>query len=150
VLNFRITFPFLIARVVKEQMFRQQVEELKPWVPGTGRVLSTDINAMVRLRGRLDVEPLIYTILVHAGRIEPGPVQRDLAAESFPAVILYWDLSKPYDRDPELPGLPDAQLDEIRRHYKLVQHVAGPYLDGVFVYQPNRTEAAFVPRKKAL
>ena len=136
VLNFRITFPFLIARVVKEQMFRQQVASLRPWVPTSGRVLSTDLNAMVRLRGRLDVEPLIYTLLVHAGRIDPKPLQLDLEAAAFPIVIMYWDLSKPFDHDPELPVLPDAQMDEIRKHYRLVQHFPGPYQDGVYVYQP--------------
>lgn len=138
VLNFRITFPFLLARVAKEQMFRQQVEGLKPWVPGTGLVVSTDINAMVRLRGRVDIEPLIYTLLVHAGRIDPAPVQRDLEAGAIPVVMLYWDLSKPFDRDPELPGLPDSQMDAVRKHYRMVKHVPGPYLDGVYVYEPRQ------------
>jgi hypothetical protein len=136
VLNFRITAPFLIARVVKEQMFRKQVEELRPFVPASGRVASTELNAMVRLRGRLDVEPLIYTLLVRAGRVDPMPLQRDLAAGAIPTAILYWDLSKPFDDDPELPGLIGAQLDEIRRNYKMVRHIPGPYLDGVYVYQP--------------
>jgi hypothetical protein len=136
VLNFRITFPFLLARVAKEQMFRQQVEGLRPWVRSSGVVLSTDINAMVRLRGRLDVEPLIYTLLVHAGRIDPAPLEHDLEAGAIPTVILYWNLGNPYDRDPELPGLPDSQMDLIRKHYRMVKHVPGPYLDGVYLYQP--------------
>jgi hypothetical protein len=136
VLNFRIAVPFLIARVVKEQMFRQQIADLKPDVPTAGRVVSTDMNAMVRLRGRLDVEPLIYTLMVHAGRIDPMPLQRDLAGGAIPTVILYWDLSKPFDNDPEIPGLPEGQLAEIRKHYKLVRHIPGPYLDGAFLYQP--------------
>ena len=135
--NFRITVPFMIARVVKENMFREQVEAMKPYVPSAGRVISTDVNAMERLRGRLDVEPLIYTLLVHAERIDPKPLQKDLAAGAIPSVILYWDLSKKFDNDPEIPGLPEAQLDEIRQHYKLVKHIPGPYLDGVYIYQPS-------------
>lgn len=138
VLNFRIAVPFMIGRAVKEQMFRQQIAALKPWVPTSGRVVSTDTNAMVRLRGRLDVEPLIYTLLVHAGRIDPAPLERDLTAGAIPCVILYWDISKPYDTDPEIPNLPEAQLAEIRKHYKLMQHVPGPYLGGVYVYQPEK------------
>lgn len=137
VLNVRISVPFLIARVVKEQMFRQQVAELKPLVPTSGRIVSTELNAMVNLRGRLDVEPLIYTLLVKAGRIDPMLLQGDLASASIPAVILYQDVNKPFDNDPELPTLPPSQLDEIRKHYKLTRHVPGPYLDGVFVYEPR-------------
>ena len=136
VLNFRISVPFLIGRVVKEQSFRQQIDGLKPLTPNEGRVVSTDLNAMARLRGRLDVEPLIYTILVNAGRVDPKPLQRDLAAGAIPTVMLYWDINKPFDHDPEIPNLPDAQLDEIRKHYKIVRHVPGPYLDGVYVYEP--------------
>jgi hypothetical protein len=135
VLNFRITVPFLVGRIVKEQMFRSQVEALKPLVPVSGRVLSTDLNAMVRLRGRLDVEPVIYALLVQAGRIDPGPVRRDLAAGAIPTVILYWDLSKPFVSDPKNPGLPDSQLVEVQKRYRMVRHIPGPYLDGVFVYQ---------------
>jgi hypothetical protein len=135
VLNFRITVPFLVGRIVKEQMFRTQVEALKPFVPAAGRVLSTDLNAMVRLRGRVDVEPVIYALLVQAGRIDPTPVQRDLAAGAIPTVILYWDLSKPFESDPKNPGLPESQLMEVQRRYRMVRHIPGPYLDGVYVYQ---------------
>jgi hypothetical protein len=73
---------------------------------------------------------------VHGGRIDPAPLTRDLEAGAIPVVILYWDLSKPFDKDPELPALPDSQMDLIRKHYRMVRHVAGPYLDGVYVYQP--------------
>ena len=136
VLNFRMTVPFLVGRVVKDQMLRQQIAALRPVVPTSGRVLSTDLNAMARLRGRLDVETYIYTLLVEGGRIDPEPVRRDLAAAAIPTVILYWDLSKPFKNNPKNPALPESQLQEIHDHYKLVKHVPGPYLDGVFVYEP--------------
>src|SRR5579871_420124 len=135
VLNFRLTIPLLVSRVVKEQLFRSQVAALRPLVPVSGRVLSTDLNAMARLRGRLDVEPVIYTLLVQAGRIDPTPLQRDLASGAIPTVVLYWDLSKPFESDPKNPSLPQAQLVEIHKRYRMVRHIPGPYLDGVYVYQ---------------
>jgi hypothetical protein len=96
---------------------------------------------MARLRGRLDIEPLIYNVLVRAGRIDPKPLERDLAAEAFPTVILYSDITKPFEDDPEIPGLPVSQIAEVRKHYKLVRHIPGPYLEGLYVYQPLRTTA---------
>jgi hypothetical protein len=136
VLNYRITEPLLAARVAKEMGFRSQVATLSPFTGKAQRVLSTDINVLVHGKGSLEVEPLIYTLLVHAGRIDPEPVRRDLETRKFATVILYQDVNQPFDPDLELPTLPVAQIAEIRRNYKLVQHVPGPYLNGVFVYQP--------------
>jgi hypothetical protein len=135
--NFRLTESFLATRLAREQLFRQEITELQPYIATHGRVISTDIDAMVHLRGRIDIEPLIYTLLVHAGRIDPEPVRRDLAAGAIPTVVLYQDLRAPLDPDPELPTLPAVQLDEIRKHYILAAHIPGPYLDGVFVYKPS-------------
>ena len=36
----------------------------------------------------------------------------------------------------DLAALPEEQLREIRGHYRLVKHIPGPYLDGVYVYRP--------------
>jgi hypothetical protein len=138
VLNFRITGPFLAARFAREQQFRQETATLRPYLADNGRVISTDIDVMAHLRGGLEVEPLIYTILVRGGRIDPGQVRHDIADSAFSTIILYQDLSRPFDSDPELQSLPAAQLDEIRNHYRLVRHIPGPYLDGVFVYKPLR------------
>ncbi len=139
ILNFRMTGPFLIMRVAKEQMFRQQVAQLRPYLNQPGRVLSTDINALVHLRvpvgAKLEVEPLIYTLLVNGGRIDPEPLRRDLANGAFSLVVLYFDLNRPYDHDPEIPSLPEGQLAEIRRHYQHLAQIPGPYLDGVHLYQ---------------
>ena len=137
-LNFRITGPLLIGRFVKERRFRQEVAALRPYLAGNGRAIATDMNAMAHLRGRLEVEPLIYTLLVDAGRIDPSRVRGDIAAGAFSTIVLYQDLSRPFDPDPELRSLPEEQLNEIRKHYQLVQHIPGPYLDGVFVYKPVR------------
>ncbi len=132
--NFRLIESFLAVRLGREQLFRQEVAALRPYITAQGRVISTEIDAMVHLRGRLDLEPLIYTLLVHAGRIDPEPVRRDLATGAIATVVLYQDVRAPLDPDPELPTLPVSQLDEIRKHYVLAAHIPGPYLDGVFVY----------------
>ncbi len=136
--NFRIAGPFLIARFARERQFRQQVDALRPYFSDNGRAISTDINGMMHLRGRLEVEPLIYTLLVGAGRIDPAQVRRDIAASAFSTIVLYQDLSQPFDPDPELRSLPEEQLNEVRKHYQLVGHIPGPYLNGVFVYKPVR------------
>ncbi len=135
VLNFRITTNILLTRVAIEQQFRAEISALKPYV--NGRLLSTDYNASERLRGSIEVETLIYGLLVRAGVVDPTPVRRDIAAESFGTIILFEDAHHPAaGRDLEISALPEAQMEEIRLHYKLAAHIPGPYSDGVYVYQP--------------
>ncbi len=136
ILNVRMTGNVLLDRIVREQQFRRQIAALRPYVADGGRVLSTDINGLMRVRGRIEVEPIIYGILVGAGRIDPEPLRRDLAAAAFSTVILYEDLARPLESDPEIPRLTEAQRAEIQRHYHLVTHIPGPYLDGIYVYRP--------------
>jgi len=45
-------------------------------------------------------------------------------------------VNRPFTSDLELLDLSDSQLDEIRKHYRSVAHIPGPYLGGVFVYKP--------------
>ena len=137
-IGYRASANVLLSRLMTEKIFRAEIEQLKPYVqPSGGLVLSTDFNAMVRLRQRMDVEPLIYNLLVSVHKVDPEPVRRDLARGAFSTVILSQDVfqARQFD-DPEIGTLPLAQLDEVRKHYRLVQHVPGPFLDGVFVYQP--------------
>ena len=136
VLNFRIVEPFLVTRFLHERQFRQQVAAERPYLADGGRVLSADINGVTHLRGYLEVEPLIYTLLVRGGRIDPQPVLRDIAAEAFSTIVLYRDVNRPFSADLELLAFTDAQLDQVRKHYQLVAHIPGPYLSGVFVYKP--------------
>jgi len=136
VLNFRIVEPFLVTRFLHERQFRQQVAAERPYLADGGRVLSADINGVTHLRGYLEVEPLIYTLLVRGGRIDPQPVLRDIAAETFSTIVLYRDVNRPFSADLELLAFTDAQLDQVRKHYQLVVHIPGPYLSGVFVYKP--------------
>ena len=102
-----------------------------------GRLLSVHFDSLVHYRGSIEVEPLIYSLLVESGRTDPGPVLRDLSARQFTTILLAENLFEPAaaGQDPELAHLPAAQLDAIRRNYRLVQHVEGPY--GVYVYEPK-------------
>ena len=136
VVNVRIIEPFLIARIAKEQAFRQQVAAERTYLADGGRLLSADYNGAAHLRGRMEVETLIYTLLVRAGRIDPEPVRRDIAAKDFSTILLFQDVNRPFDTDLELLALTGAQLDEVRKHYRIVAHLPGPYLGGVYVYKP--------------
>jgi hypothetical protein len=134
----RVAVNTTIARVVNEKVAQSQVDALRPYVASVGGlVLSTDYNAMVRLRGRMDIEPLIYQLLVGAKVIDPEPVRRDLAQGAFSTVVLSEDVfqGQHFD-DPEIASLVPEQLQEVRKHYRLEQHLAGPFLDGIYVYKP--------------
>jgi len=139
-IGYRVSANALLSRLMNEKLFRAEIEQLKPYVqPSGGLVLSTDFNAMVRLRQRMDVEPLIYNLLVSVHKVDPEPVRRDLARGAFSTVILSEDVFHPQPiGDAEIGTLPLAQLEEVRRHYRLVQHVPGPFLDGIYAYQPMR------------
>jgi hypothetical protein len=137
-IGYRLSANALLSRLINEKLFRAEIEQLRPYVqPSGGLVLSTDFNAMVRLRQRMDVEPLIYNLLVSVRKVDPEPVRRDLARGAFSTVILSEDVFQPrqFD-DAEIGTLPLSQLDEVRKRYRLVRHVPGPFLDGVYVYQP--------------
>jgi hypothetical protein len=84
------------------------------------------------------LESLYHVLLVEAGVTDPERVRRDLAARRFATVILYENVfeTRPPSKTAEVPSLPQAQLDEVRKHYRLVRHVDGPYLNGDYVYQP--------------
>ena len=108
--GYRVAPNLVLFRVALQGARRSQVEALRPYVPAKGGlVLSTDYNAMVRLRQRLDIEPLIYTLLVSAGRVNPEPVRRDLARGAFSTVILGQDVSSGESiTDLEVGTLPPA------------------------------------------
>ena len=96
----------------------------------------------------MDVEPLIYNLLVSVHVIDPEPVRRDLARGAFSTVILSEDVFQPRQfGDAEIGTLPASQLEEVRKHYRLVQHIDGPLLSGVYVYKPVVSEPkAFEPK----
>lgn len=141
----RVAVNIVIARWANENLFRQEIAGLRPFVdPAAGRVFSTDFNTMARLRGKLEVEPYVFSMLVKAGRVSTEPVRRDLAAGAFDTVILGENV---FEQAPEmnlgalnaeLLSLPAVDIEAIRARYRLVKHVPGPYMDGVYVYQPLR------------
>ena len=139
-IGYRVSVNALMARVMNEKLFRAEIVQLKPYVQASGGlVLCTDFNAMTRLRQRMDIEPFIYTLLVSAGVIDPEPVRRDLARGAFSTVILAEDVFQPKQvDDAEFGTLPATQLEEVRKHYRLVYHAPGPFLDA-YVYQPVAT-----------
>ena len=137
VLNYRIAALGLVEGIPREQKFRAQVAAVAPYLADGGRVISTDVNTLVRLRSRIEVEPLIYTLLVKAGHSNPEPVRRDIAAHAFSTIILFEDLNqRAPEMDTEVPSLPAAQIEEVRKHYRLVDHIPGPYQAGIYVYKP--------------
>lgn len=136
--GFRVVPSLIASRIAEEKLARVQLEELRPLVPPSGGlVFSSDYNSMVRLRGRLDVEPLIYGLLVRAGAVNPEPVRRDLARGAFSTVILAEDVTKPPQVEfAELIIVPEELRAAIRSHYRLVKHIPGGFQRELFVYQP--------------
>jgi hypothetical protein len=143
--GFRVAPNVVIFRAALERARNLQVEALRPYVPAKGGlVLATDYNAMVRLRQRMDVETLIYTLLISARVVDPEPVRRDLERGAFATVVLPQDVfSAESTRDLEVGTLPQVLLDEVRHHYRLAAHLTNPLLDDSYVYQP--AVAAQVP-----
>jgi hypothetical protein len=145
--NYRMVVPETITRSLRENFFRTEMAAVEPYIRNaSGRVFSTEPDPLLRLRGELDIEPLIYGLLVRAGRIDPEPLRRDLSNAALPLVILHDDIfhGTP-DPNLEIGGLQPVHLAEVRQHYRLVNHIPGPYLGGIYVYQPI---AARTPQAK--
>ena len=141
VLNLAVAAKTLAERAVLEPVKRADIAALRPYLsPERGRVLAAPYDAMLKTRGRIEVETLIYSLLVDAGRIDPRPVLRDIEARTFQTIVLYHNVfSGPPGWDsPELTALPKAHLDAVRANYRLVKHVDGPFLEGEYIYEPLR------------
>jgi hypothetical protein len=137
VMNFRLTGNSLLTRYATELQLRTQIAALRPYLSDNGRLVSADYNATLHLHGYIDVETFVYEMLVNAGAVNPEPLRRDLASQAFSTILLFQNLETGrYDLGPEITRLPTAQMDEIRKHYKLVAHIPGPYVDGIYVYKP--------------
>lgn len=139
VVNYRVSARDMLLRFSGEQSTRAELAEMRPYLTGPGRVLSADYNALVRVQGRIDLEMLIYKFLVDAGVIDPAPVERDIARGAFSSIVLFQDVERDQRELPiEISTLPAAQIQEVRRHYRLVKRILGTVADGVYVYQPKR------------
>lgn len=135
--NTRVGIMNLEKRFAREQQFAAQVSTVKPYLSRPGRILSADSNALVQSGHSFEVEPLIYRLLVEAGRIDGRPLLDDIERAAFSTIVLYEDVAAVPDPDPEIPRLTPAQMDAVRRRYTLVKHAPGPNLAGLFVYQPQ-------------
>jgi len=141
VLNLAVTGKTVLERAVMQTAQRENIAALRPYLgKERGLVLVAHYDAMLQTRGRIDVETLIYSLLVEAGRIDPNPVLRDLEARRFQTVVLHENVftEAPALDNPERIVLPKAHLDAVRKNYRLVKHVEGPFLNGEFVYEPIR------------
>ncbi len=141
-LNFRLNGNVLFTRVAIERAVRPLMAAVRPYAGGGGRILTTDYNAMVQLKESIEVETLIYGLLVKAGKIDPEPLRRDIAAKRFETILLHEDVLRPRVNDhrraadAEMGGLPPSQMQAIRDHYKLLIHIPSSYLDGMYIYKP--------------
>jgi hypothetical protein len=142
--GYRVAPNMVLFRVAIERGHVEQVNALRPYVPASGGlVLSTDYNAMVRLRQRLDVEPLIYNLLVSAGKVNPEPLRRDIERGAYSTIFMGQDvMGGEVVTDPEVGTLPSVLLDQIRHHYVLAARLHNPLYGDSYVYQPSITEAA--------
>ncbi len=141
VLNLVVTGKSLVERALIEPFKRADIAALQPYLaPERGLVLAAHYDAMLQTRGRIDVETLIYSLLVDAGRINPEPVLGDIEARKFQTVVLYHNVfaGPPAWDSPELTALPKVHLEAVRKNYRLVKHVEGPFLDGEYIYEPLR------------
>jgi hypothetical protein len=137
VLNLRLEQANLLGRLAKEMQFQEQTAKLPGLVAPSGRILSADSNVLVHLKRPLEVEPLIYRLLVEAGRIDPERLRADLAAARFSTVVLYHDLEKNANLHAEIPTLTKAQLAAVREQYRKVAFVPGPNAGGLHIYLPK-------------
>ena len=136
--NCRASVTAIVTHYAAEQQTRAEFAAVKNSLANSGRVLSADYNALVRLRGRLDVEMAFYRLLVDSGLVDPEPLRRDLAASAFSTVVLLQDARDPEGSlDMEISTLPAPLLEEVRNHYRLVERIPGPALNGVYVYKPR-------------
>jgi hypothetical protein len=136
VLNLLLTARTVAERVLMEPVKQRETVALKSFVERPGPLLTMQYDSLVHYRGRIEVEPLIYPLLVRAGRTDPGPVTRDLAARRFATVMLADSVDAPPGAEnPELLPLPNAQMEAIRKNYQLVRQVDGP--NTVHVYEPR-------------
>ncbi len=141
-LNLTLTARTTAERAVFDSAKTAEIEALRPyWGITKSRVLGGNYDATQQLRGRIEVETLIYTLLVEAGRVDPGPVLRDIEAGQFDTIMLPFDATagpKPTWLNAEVTPLPRAHLDAVRKHYRLVKHLDGAFLNGNYIYEPIR------------
>ncbi len=141
-LNLTLTVRVVLERAMLDSLNTKAVADLKPYLgrEERQRVLGGSYDALMQLRGAIEIETLIYTLLVDAGRIDPAPVLKDIEARRFDSIVLPLDLAateRPDWLNDEVNPLPKSHLDAIRKNYRLVKHLEGAFLNGDYIYEPN-------------
>jgi hypothetical protein len=147
VLNSAVTGKVALQRVGRDLARQDQFTALAPLIGPASRLLSVEIDPVLQTGRLIEVEPLIYTLLVDAQMADPKPVLDDLRQGRFDRVVLYEDV---FDKDrpdlgPEVPSLPPAHLQAIVEEYAMLQHVPGLLMDGVYVYAAKERDSAVGP-----
>ena len=140
VLNVALSGRTALERFIRNQEFQQESDKLQQRLAhGNRRVLSVEFNPLVAAGLGIEVEPLIYTLCVRDGLVDPAPVLEDLRRGEFSSVILYQDVfsTGQASLEGEMPTLPQDHLDAIRDSYTMAERVDGPLAGGVYVYHPN-------------
>ncbi|HEX4229836.1 MAG TPA: glycosyltransferase family 87 protein [Bryobacteraceae bacterium] len=141
VLNIGLTFEMVAGRVECERLLRKETAILTPILASRpGRLLTWQYDIVVQSGKPLELDVWFYTLLANAGRVDSKQVLEDLAQRRFRTIILgmnVFDGSGSKWRNGETLFLPDTHLNVIRKYYRLVAHVPGPYLGGDYVYEPG-------------
>ena len=147
VLNGAVTGKVALQRVGRDLARQDQFNALSTLIDPSSRLLSVEVDPLLQTGRLIEVEPLIYTLLVDAEMADPEPVLDDLRHGRFDRVFLYenlLDANRP-DLGLEAPSLPPAHLQAIAEEYSLVRHVPGPLMDGVYVYAPKGAAVGLSP-----
>jgi hypothetical protein len=141
-LNLTLTVRTVAERGLLDSLTTKATNELRPYLGShKARVLGGSYDTLRQLRGSIEVETLIYTLLVDAGRIDPTPVLKDIEAGRFDTILLPIDLAvteRPDWLNDEVNPLPKSHLNAIRKRYRLVKHLDGAFLNGDYIYEPIR------------
>ena len=170
VVNLRIAAKTLAARVAIEPVHRQELAALRPLLENArGPVISMQLDPLLHVLGRVDAEHELYAAPRYRapwadsrlppgsvavgkdGLSDPEPIRRDLENGRIPLVILYEDIFGPQlltAAIEDLPTLPKAHLDAMRKRYRLVRRVPGSLLDGDFVYAPIESPESAADERK--
>jgi hypothetical protein len=140
VVNLGVTLKTLAERIMLEPVRREEYQALRPYLENVpGNVISLELDPLLHAHGRLDVEGELFAAPRYVVLSDPEPVRRDLLDGKIPVVILFEDIfggKRWTDIIEDMPTLPEAHLDAIRKNYRLVARVPGALLDGVYVYRP--------------
>jgi hypothetical protein len=175
VVNLGIATKTIVVRIADQPIRRQELAALRPYLESArGPVISVADDPLLQTIGKVEIEAELdgapkfkasqpdnellsgAASLTKRGLSNPEPIRRDLENGAIPVVILYQDIfnERPVSKATSeargghrfLPTLPKEHLDAIRKRYRLVRHVPGPFAEGDFIYKPIEQAAQIDPR----